>query len=373
MNDKIRVPVVLGFNSPFRLFLRDGEKWEPTLDEINDRSYDYVKLHRLSEFIDVGIAPFSLGVCFDGGLVLPALEQFQNPDIALRTFNRFLCECLLGGLYCEAIVPDDVVAGWMSEEAYSRIGTPGTGQASSLHSALRTKHVGPLQSMALLKPEVVTVSDLIKLSELGRKHLTAIGHITPETLLYGATFIARGQWSEALIHLWTTVEQIVEEIWKEHVMNKVELPEIPKKRRDAFLQDHRSWPVSVKLELLFQKELLPEEVYTALDKARAARNNFAHNGMLPTSLDARNALHGLIGLAGRRISSYPDANPLEEVESMILKRIDRKNSGKGGGKIEGVTHWLQLPPLPGDSDWGDKPFEVIEELRLKPLDVPVQH
>jgi hypothetical protein len=32
-----------------------------------------------------------------------------------------------------------------------------------------------------------------------------------------------------------------------------------------------------------------------------------------------------------------------------------------------VTHWLAIPPLPGDPQWGDSPYEFIEGLWLQPV------
>ncbi|MCH8262083.1 MAG: hypothetical protein IIA77_03390 [Proteobacteria bacterium] len=34
---------------------------------------------------------------------------------------------------------------------------------------------------------------------------------------------------------------------------------------------------------------------------------------------------------------------------------------------EEVTHWLPMPPIPGDKNWGDEDYEIIEELKLKKL------
>ena len=34
---------------------------------------------------------------------------------------------------------------------------------------------------------------------------------------------------------------------------------------------------------------------------------------------------------------------------------------------KGVKYWKYLPPLPGHSSWGDKPFEIIEDLQLREI------
>lgn len=368
MEQRVRVPVVFGFGKPFRLILREGESWEPTIDQINELTYDYVKLNRISEFIDIGIAPFSLGVCVDGALVLPALEEYRDHDVALRAFNRFLCACTLGGVFSEAIVPDDIAAGDLTEEAYTKIMTVSKGQECSFHRAVRTKHTGPLQSIALLTPDKVDVATLKQAYNLGQHRLSLLGNVTPETFLHGVTFFVNWQWSEALIHLWTTVEQVVQVIWEAHIISDSGVPGISAKRRKDFLDDHRSWPISVKLETLFRQELLSSSVYAALDKARSARNAFAHKGVLPSKDDAQTALTGLLGLASWKIATEKTPDDLIAIEQMILKRSDRRNPWKEEGKtIDNVKHWIALPPIPGDSHWGDKPFEIIEELRLKPL------
>lgn len=77
VNHSRHVPVIIGNCAPFRLVNRKTDKWEPTLEQINNRTYDYVKLCRLSMFIDVGIKPYSIAVSFDGSLILPGLKNFE--------------------------------------------------------------------------------------------------------------------------------------------------------------------------------------------------------------------------------------------------------------------------------------------------------
>ena len=65
------IPIIIGNCNPFRIIAREIDKWNPSLDEINTLSYDYVKLNRNSTALDVNIKPFSLIVGFDGSLILP--------------------------------------------------------------------------------------------------------------------------------------------------------------------------------------------------------------------------------------------------------------------------------------------------------------
>ena len=46
------VPVITANFNPLRFVLRgDSDVWNPTLEQINGRDYDYVKLHRLSAYL----------------------------------------------------------------------------------------------------------------------------------------------------------------------------------------------------------------------------------------------------------------------------------------------------------------------------------
>src|SRR6185503_1582651 len=119
-NEAIQIPVIIGNYAPFRLVLREGESWNPTLEQVNNNEYDYVKLSRMSTFIDIGIAPFSLGVSFDGSLVLPATKEFRLQETALDKFNETLGILLLGGIYCEAVQPTDISYGSLFIGGYLR-------------------------------------------------------------------------------------------------------------------------------------------------------------------------------------------------------------------------------------------------------------
>jgi hypothetical protein len=129
------VPIITANFRPLRFVTHGGDDaWAPTLEQINGREYDYVKLHRMSTYVDVGIAPFSLGICFDGTLVLPALPQYQDRTSALTLFNKTLTELVVGGLYCEAVTPDDLSYGSLSYTSYARI-SRGRARAFSIFSS----------------------------------------------------------------------------------------------------------------------------------------------------------------------------------------------------------------------------------------------
>lgn len=368
---KYQIPVITANFSPLRFVLKDtADAWAPTLENINNRDYDYVKLHRSSTSLDIGIAPYSMGVCFDGTLVLPALPEFRDTAHALTQFNRTLSELLLGGIYCEAVTPDDVSFGTMSETLYVRMHGCPEGLRASFHHAARTTLIGAMDVIRLLDPETVTVDELQGALKAGRKLIGELGGIPREQVLYGTTFYVRRQWAEALIHLWTTTERIVEIAWQKYIVDA--LQPLPKKRR-AFLNDHKTWPVSAKLEMLFQKALLPKSTYVVLDEARKARNDFAHRGLLPTQDIASKALTGCFELASLCASGFSQADLFKKVVSLIIKRCrpDCFPGKRREAPLE-VQLWLDhpIPPIPGDKKWGDREYEIVESMRLKLLTDP---
>lgn len=363
---KDSVPIITANFQPLRFVVRDeNDQWSPTLEQINARDYDYVKLHRMSTYFDVGITPYSLGVCFDGTLVLPALPQYRDRTNALAAFNQTLTELLIGGIYCEAVTPDDIGYGSLSFTAYAKIQGGGTGPSASFHQAARTKHIGTLDVIRLLTPETVSSKAMQESLAAGRSLLEKLGDIPQEQVLYGTTFYVRKQWAESLIHIWTTTERIVELAWQKHV---VEAAGIPSKKRRGFLDDHRTWSVSTKLEVLFQKSLLPEETLSTLDEVRKARNDFAHRGIAPTYDIATKALKGCFELASLCSSAFLRTDLFNGVFCLV---VDRCNPDIYPTKMKfaesEVSHWLALPPLPGDKEWGDRPYEIVDELALKPV------
>lgn len=363
---KDAIPIITGNFKPLRFVLRSKtDLWEPTLEQINKRDYDYVKLHRMSTYFDVGIAPYSLGVCFDGTLVLPALPEFHERSRALVLFNATLTELLLGGIYCEAVTPDDIGYGILSFEAYTRIHGGGSGPSISFHRAARQKHIGTLDVIRLLNPESITVEELQESLEAGRKLVNKLGELPREQVLYGTTFYVRQQWVEALLHMWTITERIVELAWQKFV---VSMDEVSSKKRRAFLEDHRTWPVSTKLEILFQKNLLPATTYGILDEVRKARNEFVHRGVPPTHDAALKSLRGCFEFASLYASEFKQVELFEKVVTQVMARCEPELfPQKTRFEASEVTHWLELPPLPGDDKWGDREYEIIDELRLRPL------
>lgn len=368
MNHEHHQPVILGVHNPFRLVLRSGEDtWKPTIEEINGRSYDYVKLHRVSTFIDSGHASFPIAVCFDGTLALPLVEKFHKPEKALSEFNHALCAALVGGVYCEAMSPDDLCAGMMTLNAYSKFVGPSRGSLSMTHQALRLKVGGPFDSIKLLNPEIVGHLEFSNAVSSGRDKLKTIGTNNPELLLYGATFYARNQRAEALLHLWTFVEGIIQVIWDNQVKATAAVEGIPAKARKELLDNNSLWPVATKLELLHRMNLLPAAIYARLHIARKARNQFVHRGIAPELSEVDGVLDSLFELISLRLFGHSKDLHLISIPDLIRSRRQKYLAWDKDPTPESPTHWLPAPPIPGDKGWGDQPFERIDSLCLIPL------
>jgi hypothetical protein len=361
-------PIVLANFNPLRLVVRDeSDSWDATLDQVNARTYDYVRLHRLSTFFDVGIGPFSLGICFDGTLILPATEEFRVAQNAQAVFNRALSDILLGGIYCEAVTPDDIAYGTVTPAGYTRAYGGGEGDIARFHFAARTKHIGNLDAIRLLRPESVSVHDLSSALSRGRRLVEPLGGLPREQVLHAVTYFAKKQWAESLIHSWTTTERIIEDAWKLNVCSQ---SLAPSKKRREFLNDHRTWTSSAKLEVLFQKGLLGSGTYEALDRSRKARNEFAHRGVAPSQRDALTALSGLFELASLCASGYKDGGQFEHVVRLAESRCHPEPFPDFRYVPSDASHWIELPPIPGDVQWGDRPIEIIDDICLQPIAPP---
>ncbi|MBD2162415.1 hypothetical protein H6F46_17125 [Limnothrix sp. FACHB-1083] len=368
-----KVPVIIGNANPFRLILREEDQWNPTLEEINSREYDYVKLHRMSTYLDVGIAPLSLGITFDGSLILPALPEFAVKDAALEEFNKALAYLLFGGIYTEAVSPEDITIGTLTLDGYSRSVQPAYGAAGRFHQSIRDKYASGLDLIQLLHPRKIFVKDLKLAFEKGKNTLSKLDSLSVNLLLIGVTYFVKHQWAEALVILWTVVEQVISHIWKSEIINVEESPDQEIQGRKRFLQDFRTWTTATKVEILYQKNLMTHMEYSLLNIARKSRNDFVHSGKVPNQECATACINVLFNLVSLVISQYQDSQSLNDIRDSVTGNLREPLVPKQERVIpKGKDHeiyWCALPPLPGDPLWGDKEYEIIEELVLEPVQI----
>ncbi|MCP3964183.1 MAG: hypothetical protein GY719_40655 [bacterium] len=368
MAESSHVPIVIGNAAPFRLVVRDEDHWNPSLEDINRGQYDYVKLHRLSAFVDVGIAPYSLGIGFDGSLVLPATDDYKDRDAALAKFNQVLGQLLLGGVYTEAVSPEDITFGTLTLDGYFRGITCASGPVSRFHQAIRQKMGGVLDLGRLVKPRKIAVGEVESSLLKGKEVLATVDRLSAGILLNGVTYLVRHQWAEALVGLWTSIEQVVSHIWDTRIAKCDSDRGAKIVGRGKFLQDFRTWTTSARVEVLYQKGLIGAGEYNLLNKARKARNEFVHSGKTPKRQSAEASAKALFGLMSLVIANYKDSGHLSDIYERILRNVRGSFVPKERVvPMEEVSWWIEIPPIPGDPRWGDRKYDVVESLRLKPV------
>lgn len=362
MEKDIFIPIVIGNCAPFRLVLRDTDKWSPTLKEINSLSYDYVKLNRNSTNVEIGIRPFSLIIGFDGSLILPYMSPYNKIEIAVNLFNRFLGELLLGGIFSEAVIPDNVSFGHMIVEGYNYIDGGFNGLISNFHQSIRLKEVSNFDAIKLLEPITITTGELTNSYVKGHKIFKRLNHMSPNILLEGVSHYVSSNWAQSLILFWTNIEQLINQIWEEKVISQ----DMSKKRRE-FLSDFRTWTAAAKIEALLLTGCLNKETYDMLNTSRKTRNDFMHRteNIRKESVDV--ALKSLFQLISLIDSDYAQTDIYDNILSMINNHQRGSLDEHTKAHNKDVKYWKYVPPLPGHSSWGDKPFEIIEELQLKEI------
>lgn len=354
------VPLVMAVSAPLKLIAKDGrDSWNPTLQDINRSTYDYLKLNRASGFIDGNVAPYMMLVGFDGSLAMPALPDFSNPDSALKIFNRVFLEMLLGGVYTEGALPADICTGWLFDTGYIRM-YGGTSRTTSLHFSLRDRSASVSDNIVLLDKKPITLAKLQKSITRGRAILDRCDPISPEIALAGTTHYVAGALAEALTCLWTSIEQLISRMWRLEVESKTSVDAIP--NRSGFLKDYRVWTTSARIELLFQKGIVEAETYRLLNIARKARNEFIHRGSQPDLPDATAALTALFQLLSSCASGYKDTLLLDETCRQVVARCIRRP--RTAEKVE-PRYWRDISRLPGEPQFKGKykPFD----LQLKPI------
>jgi hypothetical protein len=352
-----------------QLVTLDSEEWSPSIEEINSGSYDATKLFRSSLNVDVGIAPLSLIVLFDGTLVLPACADIPK-NRALAIFNKHLTSLLLGGMLVEEVAPDDVTSGSLNFWGYHRHHVP-TGHYTKLSQSLRTARGGPDESIMLYRPKIIAKKHYLQTHSVGLNLSRKLPGNLSTVLLPACTSYANEKWERSLILAWTSIELIIEKMWTEKVLSGPDISGISRKRRKAFLSDTRTWSSSTRIELLWQRGHIPDATYGLADKTRAARNAFIHSADECSPEAARSAVEASLNLIG----SIADEAGLAFDASNLMVLLDGATThyrapvtdDKGRLLVE-PQFWRYPDPAPGFKDWGDRPFEKIPEVQLQPLE-----
>ena len=369
MREKNTIPVWGGCFAPFRLITFDGEDWAPPIDQINNGTYEAAKLFRSTLNLDVGIAPLSLIVLFDGTLVLPACPEISKKK-ALAIFNRHLTDMLLGGMLVEEVAPDDITPGLLNFWGYHRHNCP-KGRYSKLSQDLRTARAGPDESIRLFEPSAICQERYVAHHKSGLALSKKLPGNLPTVFLPACTAYSNEKWERSLILGWTTIELVIEQLWKDKVLAGPPIPGITMKRRKGFLSDTRTWSSSTRIERLWQQGHISDELYALTDQARAARNSFIHSAKESSPESAKSAIQASLHIIGSIAEDSKlsfDVKGLMHLMDESTSHFRKPVTDEKGRLLVEPRFWRHLDPAPGFKDWGNRPFEKIPEIELKPIE-----
>lgn len=357
-----RVSCLITYLSPFRMIESDElSAWATTIDQVNRHAWDYQALHEMAGGIDVGLpSPFHLIVARDGALALPPIAPLHSDQAATEFFNRCLAALLIGGVYCEAVTPDGLDTGSVIDWRYIRSSGRGQAAPNRFHKLIRYQQASALEAIALHRPRTIKFDDLRRALGLGLKALDHLPAVRGEYLLKGTTGIARRDWGAALANLWIVVEQLISELWKRDVLDPTLAADKTKSRRNQ-LSDTRTWTVSARIEMLFQKESVSQQILDRLNVARKARNDLSHEGKHPSEADAKAAYEGVCGLL--RVALSGQALPLFDIN---LDDHSLTDPFAPPQPLEGEPEfWMEIPKLPGEAELEKAEAQVWGKRRSK--------
>lgn len=342
---KRRVPCFIGYLHPFRIVETDTlQAWACTIEQVNGRSWNYAALHEMVGGLDVGLAPpYHLVVSRDGALALPPVLELRSDQAAVEYINRCLAALLLGGIYCEAITPDGLELGSIIDWRYVRSSHSGTSAPNRFHRLIRYGHAPALEAIALFQPRTVTFTSLAHAMKVGLSVLDRLPTLRGDYFLRGVTGIARRDWGVALANIWIVIEQIISELWRQHVVEPTAEHDNSRARRDQ-LNDTRTWTASARIEMLFQKGVLSRKTVASLSKARKARNDLSHEGTHPMQLDAMSAYEGVCGLL--TVALNGERPPLFDLD--LADHVLSDPFAPPKRLTFEPTHWMEIPKLPGE-------------------------
>ncbi|MFQ0973666.1 hypothetical protein [Gilliamella sp. CG35] len=366
----IYVPVLIASLKPFRLIARSSsDKWEATLEEINNGDYNYIKLHRTSRAFNAHLSnKMAATFGFDGSLILPLMANYQNDNLVIDEVNRILASIFLGGIYIEAITPFEISKGHMTKLGYYRY-TQTYSQLSEFHQAIGEGDAGRLGAIKLFKPEIIMVDSLIAAYNYGHKVLSKLTNLSPFLFIGAFTYYKNHQLRESLANSWITIEQLIEFLWDKLILNDSKTINIPKRRK--FLESQQ-WNASHKIEIFFQQSLITDKLYSLLNEARAARNNFIHKGTTPSYKGANAsllALISLIELASKFNQVNFDHTKLESyLSNHIESCIPQTKISQNSIHKNDVICWRKITKIPGEAGWEGE-YENFSDIQLKPLKI----
>lgn len=278
---KMQNSVYVTYIYPIQFVVRENERIDFSIEEINSLSYDHSLLHRIIGTITnhFNNKDVEYLVCGDGALGIKMEDNIPEDDIILH-YNDLLCKLFLGGMRVEAITNKDITEGSIYESKSIWPVNFGESWNSHIHAELRMKVASVTDAILLYQPaeRTITIENMRKKLEEGNKIANTIPNLSTFHLLNGITEFNYRNWSSSLTFLWVVVEEITDYLWLRNIISKV-TGENSKKRKET-LKDTRTYSMAVKQEILLQIGVLSEKIYNNIFLIRQIRNKLIHEGKM---------------------------------------------------------------------------------------------
>jgi hypothetical protein len=357
-NQVVRVPLYVAATSPFTLVTFDEEdKPQFTLEEVNNRSYDRLKLCRTTTSFDPLLSAMdrmAVIVSYTGALLFPRIQNVTEEDV-LDSANRLLLKLTFGGIDFDAVAPSDVGFGTIYGTGYYLTGGGAGGRNFSRLMALQHQDAGSFDTMELLHPRVRTATQMRSALMTGTPVVDNIPEISPNLFLNGLTYFRQRELAPALVFLWSTCESLIGRLWDDHVVPKG--AGIPGRKR--FVEGN-GWQAAHMIEVLYQTGSINSDLYTRLSHARTARNALAHRGTQPSLDHCKACLRASFEL----VSAVRSGGSVQDEFKSLADRLAAAHDPRTGPL--NPQYWRDIPSVPGDENWeGD--YSKHPEIELVPI------
>ena len=357
-NEIVQVPLYVAVTSPFTLITFDeGDEPTFTLDQVNRKTYDRLKICRTTTVLDPMLSAMdqmAVIVSYTGALLFPRISDVSRDDV-VASANRLLLKLTFGGISFDAMAPDDVGFGFIYGTGYFLAGGGAAGSNFNTLMALQHQDAGSSDTMRLLNPRVRTSSEIRDAFRAGTLVVDEIPEINPSLFLNGLTYFRRGELAPALVFLWSTCESLVGRLWDDHVVpNGAGIP-----GRKRFVEGN-GWQAAHMVEVLFQTNLIDDDLYTELSRARTARNALAHRAAPPKVDDCKAALQSAFKLVAAVRSGGSIKNEFELLADRLASVHDPRT-----GPLD-PQYWREIPAVPGDGKWEGE-YARHPEIELVPI------
>lgn len=357
-----RTPAMVVATSPFTTIgFDENDKLNTTFDHINRNTYDPIKFCRTTTAIDAEFdEPIPAIVTFASCFLFPRVRGITSKT-ALDAANRILFRLLFGEIVFNSAKPNDVVPGYLNHTGYFAVMGSGLGDSVTFVHALQNRMTGQDRTPRIFSPRFFTEDEMQTAHRLGKERTSKLVSVNPSLFMNGVTDLHNHDYEASIVFMWTFVEQILSIIWDTKIIADAE----PIYKRKNFLES-RIWAAAARSELLFQKSIINSEIYEDMNYARDERNNLIHKGNAPTFDACRRALRAAIQLASLLYTDFREPKAFEDIVGRLShhREIDTPKSRK----LEGEPQmWRERQPIPGDDEWGDRPYERHARIELQPM------